>query len=372
MKRLIRCISMTCVFILLCGCSVFTQFMPEWDERFAKYSYAASNSSDSFYIGEDGIYQKSDSERIIATDFKPRAVYANDQWIVCLVKVNDDRNSLDPLDAVVYHIETHETYRVKTNTNYYTGIYLSDNDELIVFQGEGLCAIDLRTARRTTLPVLWGCSFEMDGFEYRLNAYQPDSNKIGIMYNPTSYGSSFAVLSEYGNYGSEEGGGYAILEITDDFAYVMAAKSTVRDAFAVYRVTPSGACTELFTVPDTHDKEGLLRYQFGTCFCMTDGTHILTMRKMDRWHRTETPTESMYSGDALYIVSPDWTSYRMIDLGNKKLISSENGELFYLEKDILYHTTVDRLIDLSFDKIQEMPSGWDFIAFSDQGEFTIY
>lgn len=372
MSRIAKLIALSIILMLLSGCWITRQFETEWDAGFRKYSYATSNTSDSYYIESDGIYRKSNSDKIIATDFKPCAVCANDRWIVCLVKTNDDRNSLEPLDAVIYHFETNETYRVETNDNYYNGLYLSDNDELIVFQGEGVCAIDLKVTSKTTLPMLWKSTFVIDGVEFQLNVYQPDSNKVGVMYNPKSYGSSFAVLSEHGNYGSETGRGYTILEITDDTAYVMKVKSTVNDAYAVYKVTPSDACMELFTVPDTHEGEGVLRYQFGTSFCMSDGTHILTMRKMDQWHKIETPTESIYCGDDIYIVSPDWSSYRMIDLGGKKLIGRENEMLFYLEGDTLYRTTVDCLPEFSFDPIQKMPAGWDFIAFSDQGVFTIY
>ena len=93
---------------------------------------------------------------------------------------------------------------------------------------------------------------------------------------------------------------------------------------------------------------------------------------MDQWHKIEMPTENIYSGDAIYIVSSDWSSYHMIDLGSKKLIGSENGKLYYLEENMLYRTTVDLLIQQSFERVETLNSGWKYIAFSEDGEYTVY
>ncbi len=79
----------------------------------------------------------------------------------------------------------------------------------------------------------------------------------------------------------------------------------------------------------------------------------------------------MYEGDRICVFSPDWTSYRMIDLGWKKLIGSENGSLFYLEGNTLYRTTADDVIEDRFEQIGSLPRKWKYIAFSAE-DFTVF
>ena len=373
MKQVIRRLSLIILLALLSGCWISGQFEPKWDARFEKYTYASSNSTESYYIGDDGIYRYSDSMRIIATDYEPDAICVNDRWIVCLVKPNDDKYSLDPLCAITYQIDNHEMHTFKTNSNHYTGILLTDNDELVIVQEQGYCAFNLEQRIQIELPLLWESTYELEGFHYNIKVYQPDSRKIGILtpLASSSY-SDFAVLTEYGNYGTETGTGYAVLEITDDSAHVISVKNIPNYAYAVYEVKNDNTCTELFSLPNTHNGNTSLKYQFGSCVTTSDGMHILTMRKMNGWNKTETPSEFMYVGDAAYIVSSDWLSYQMLDLGSKKLIGSEEGTLYYIENNVLYRTSVDTLQELSFEELEILPRDWIFISFTKDDTYCVF
>lgn len=372
MKKINRFFFLLMILMLLSGCWIVSrQFEPEWNKRFEKYTYASTNSTDSYIIKKDGIYRKSDDRRIIQTDYKPDAICVNDRWIVCLVKSSDDKNSLAPLRAITYQIDNQEIQTFKTNGNHYKDILLTDRDELIIIQGEGYCAFDLEQGKSIALSLSWESIFELEGFYYSLKVYQPDSRKIAVLSSLGSSGSNFAVLSEYDSYGSETGSGYAIVEITDDSAYVIFVKNIPNYAYAVYEVKADNTCTELFTIPDIHEGNERVRYQFGSSCKTTEGTHILTMRKMNGWHKTETPSENIYEGDAVCIVSPDWSSYRMLDLGGKKLIGSEGGALYYLEDNDLYRTSAEKLQSLSFEELEKLPSNWSFITFTENNTYWV-
>lgn len=143
-------------------------------------------------------------------------------------------------------------------------------------------------------------------------------------------------------------------------------------SFSVCKVHATGEYEELISVPKNQDKADSIRYQIGPCHRLSDGSHALTMRKMNDWHPAYMARENMYEGDVLCVFSEDWSSYRMIDLGKKKLIGSENGFLFYLEDNILYRTTADGAIESDFDMVEQLPRKWKYIAFSEGGAFTVF
>ena len=93
---------------------------------------------------------------------------------------------------------------------------------------------------------------------------------------------------------------------------------------------------------------------------------------MKNWFKTETPKQRIYQGDDVFVFTPDWKTYQSIDLGNRKLVGSVNGTMYYLKGRTLYSSPADSLTDLNFEKVTTLRLGWKYIAFSRAGNYTVF
>lgn len=363
MKRIIKLCVTAILLLVLIGCDA-NQFQPEWNEKFEENAYCCRNETDAFYIENDGIYRMSDSEKIIPTEKTPISVCANDHWIVCLVQ-GEFRNN----NAILYNIDTQESSIISRNVSYKEDLLLTDNDVLLIIASESFQAYDLKESQYIELPKLWQTTFQDNGFGYSIVVYQIANGQFSIIKRHDVMGSYYSVVTEYGNFAEERG--LPVLEITDNEAVMLSNWLSNDGSFSIFKVRATGAYEELISIPEDQDKGNSVRYQFGPCHHLPDGSHALTLRKMNGWHPAYIAREKMYTGDIICVFSKDWSSYRMVDLGEKKLIGSENGILFYLEDNILYRTTADRAIESDFDTVDQLPRKWKHIAFSKGGAFTI-
>lgn len=364
MKRIIK-LCVTAIFLLaLIGCDI-NQFQPEWNVRFEKNSYGCRNETDAFYIGNNGVYRMSDSKRIIPTEKTPISVCANEHWIVCLVQGEFENNIV-----ILYRIDTQESHIISRNVSYKEDLVLTDNDVLLIIASESFQAYDLNESQYIELPILWSTTFQSAASKYSIAAYQIDNGAISIIKQHRVMGTYYSVVTEYGSFAEESG--LPVLEITENEAVMLSDWLSNDGSFSVFKVQATGAYEELISIPENQYKGDSVRYQFGPCHQLQDGSHALTLRKMNGWHPHLIAREKMYTGDIICVFSKDWSSYRMVDLGEKKLIWSENGDLFYLEDNTLYRTTADRAIESDFDMVEHLPRKWKYIAFSKGGAFTVF
>ena len=364
MKRIIKLCVTVILLLLLIGCEA-DQFQPEWNEKFEKNSYGCRNETDAFYIENDGVYRMSNSERIIPTGKTPISVCANDHWVVCLVQGESTNNN-----AILYNTDTQESNIISRNVSYKEALLLTDNDVLLIIASESFQAYDLIESRYIELPKLWQTTFQNTALKYSIVVYQIANGKFCTIKRHDVMGSYYSVVTEYGSFAEERG--LPVLETTENEAVLLSNWLSNDGSFSVFKVRATGACEELISIPENQDKGNSMQYQFGPCHHLQDGSHALTLRKMNGWHPAYIAREKMYIGDIICVFSKDWSSYRMVDLGEKKLIGSENGILFYLEDNILYCTTADRAIESDFDTVDHLPRKWKHIAFSGGGSFTVF
>ena len=62
----------------------------------------------------------------------------------------------------------------------------------------------------------------------------------------------------------------------------------------------------------------------------------------------------------------------MIDLENKKLIGNSKQNFYYIEGNTLYRTTAESLLLREFEFVENLPKSWKYIAFSENGRYTVY
>ena len=366
MKRiLILLIAVVLLFVWI-GCDL-NQFQPEWNEKFEKNTYGCRNTTDAYYLGSDGVYRKSDSSLLFSTDQKPVSVCANDEWVVCLVQ--GDKTGGENNRIFLYQIDTQKTHTVSTKVSYKEDLLLCENNVLLIFASESFLAYDLNASEFITLPILWQTPFRMESFDYQLTVYQLADGALEIIKRNDVMGSDYTVTSKQGNLAEERG--VPVLAATENEAILSDSFVSNDGSFSVFKVNATGTCEKLISIPKKSDPGDSTRYQIGPCHHLSDGSHALTLRKMSGWHPAYVPREKMYDGDRICVFSPDWTSFRMIDLGEKKLIGSENGSLFYLEGNTLYRTTADGVIENSFEQVGSLPRKWTFIAFSAE-EYTVF
>ena len=336
-----------------------------WDRQFAKSTYASLNDTEMFYIQKDGIYRRSDAQRIIASENSPIRVVANDTWVACLVNTGGS----GPCDVIVYEIQTEDVNMYPTTAQGHGDIFLI-SDNLLAFDSDNLIVYDLRKEKRTTdYPLIWMSQFQMDGFQYEIQVYRFDISLVGILKTVGVQGISYSIVTSFGNEAKETGRGQVIADITEDEATIISVKNNKQ--YSVYRVECEGMCAETAVIPAFHDGNELMRYQFGRCINTADEEHILTMRKMDGWHKTEIPTQNIYKGDDIFIFSQDWTNYHTVDLGTKKLIGGQSDVLYYMDDTDLYRTTTDDLRLSIFEWVEKLPSKWKHIVFSEKGEYAV-
>ena len=343
---------------------------PEWNAKFEEGIYGSRNSKDSYYIGNDGIYRTSDGKRFILTEVRPSNICVNEDWIVCSANTEKGKKGNKNIEKTIF------VYRFKTGEIHEFPIRIYNpkikliHDTLLVWNTESIRAYNLpQSAKQSVLPLLWTAGFRMDGFNYRITAYQFDEYKVGILDPIGTQGDDISFVTDYGNDAEETGRGEAIIEITEDDAYIVSAYPSNNMYYAVYRVTRDGECYEIAIIPSGYEGEGVL--QFGKCIKASDGSHILIMRKMRYLHATA-PKESAYNGDLICVFTPDWMEYQTIDLENKKLIGQSKQNLYYIEENTLYRTTAESLLLREFEFVENLPKGWKYIAFSENDRYTIY
>ncbi|MBR3304853.1 MAG: hypothetical protein IKR03_02250 [Clostridia bacterium] len=365
------CVLLICVLlyiITLVGCKLIGS---DWDKKFAVGTYGCMNEENAYFIANDGIYDKKDSIRVISTDNKPSCVCVNENWLACAVADEVKGELVARRNIITYQFSSKKKKTYKAKYEGEIEIFLTNDDTLLVLNSGGLQAYDLREDKEIMrIPEVWNSLFQMKGFEYRLNIYQLDEYKIGILKNTGADGVTWAVITDQGNIAEETGRGSAILDITDDSAYIITVKDN--NSYAVYEVDAAGQCKEIGTVPNVHDGDETLRYQFGKAERTKSGMHVLTMRKMKNWFKTETPKQRIYQGDDVFVFTPDWKTYQSIDLGNRKLVGSVNGTMYYLKGRTLYSSPADSLTDLNFEKVTTLRLGWKYIAFSRAGNYTVF
>lgn len=337
----------------------------EWDAKFAKNSFASLTQAEEYYIQEDGIYRQSDGQRIMVCKNPPTRIAANEKWVACLTCSN-----AGSYDAMVYETSTAAVKEYKNVAKGSGEVYLT-GDYLLVFGSNRQTTLDLHSRRQIDLPLAWETQFQMDGFFYILRVHSLDTCTIGVLRAMGVEGMTYSVVTSYGNEGKETGSGQAIADITEDMAIIISVKNSNSEQYSVYRVNREGMCTEIAVIPAVHNGDDLMRYQFGKCTKTSRGEHVLTMRKMNGWHKTQTASQSIYTGDDIFIFSADWAEYRMIDLGRKKLIGSHDDQLYYMENLDLYRTTTDNLSQLEFEWLEKLPRNWKHICFFDKGEYDI-
>ena len=354
--------------VICAGCK-FAE--PEWNAKFEEGIYGSRNKLDSYYIGNDGIYRMSDGKCLILTGVKPSNICANDDWVVCSVDTEKDNIGKPNREIYVYCVKTSEIHMFPIRINGHALILIRDT--LLVWNYNSIeKAFDLsQLAEQRDLPVLWTTGFRMNGFEYRITTYQFHEYKVGILDPIGSQGNYISLVTDYGNDTHETGRGEAIIEITEDDAYVVSAYPSDNMHYAVFRVMRDGTCCEITTIP-SGDEGGEIRFQFGKCLKVSDGSHILTLRKMNGWHKAEIPRERNYVGDLICVFTPDWKEYQMIDLENKKLIGNSKQNLYYIEGNTLYRTTAESLLLREFEFVENLPKSWKYIAFSENGRYTVY
>lgn len=364
MKRILILLIAVVLLLVWIGCDL-SQYQPEWNVKFEKNSYGCRNATDAYYLGNViGVYRKSDSALLFSTDQKPVSVCANEEWVACLVQGSGEKNRI-----FLYRIDTKETHTISTNATYKEDLLLCENNVLLIFASESFLAYDLNASEFITLPILWQTPFQMGSFHYRITVYQLADGAIEMIRRSDVKGTDYTVTSKHGSIAEERG--VPVLAATENEAILLNNWVSNDGDFSVFKVDATGTCEELISIPKKSDPSDSTRYLIGPCHHLSDGSHALTLRKMSGWHPAYTPREKMYVGDRICVFSPDWTSYRMIDLGGKKLVGSENGSLFYLEGNTLYRTTADDVIEDRFVQIGSLPRKWKYIAFSAE-DFTVF
>lgn len=368
MKRFRKIVICVLFIIIVVSCKPIDA---DWDKQFSIGTYGCMNELNAYVIGNDGIYEIRDSMKVISTDNKPSRVCVNEHWLVCTVPDNEKGELVQHRNIIAYQFSSKDKQIYEAHTKGQCEIILTNDSTLLVLSSDGLQAYNLPEDKEiTTIPEVWGSLFQLNGFDYRLNVYQLDECKIGILKTIGVQGVNWAVITDQGNIVKETGRGEAVLDITDESAYIMTVKDS--KTYAVYEVDITGKCTEVNSVPAYHEGDEILRYQFGKAERTESGMHILTMRKMKGWHKTETPDQSIYRGDDAFVFTPDWKTYQSIDLGNRKLVGNGNGIMYYLEGRTLYRTMVDSFINLNFEQVTTINQDWKYIAFSRTGDYTIF
>ncbi len=366
MKRIFILLIAAVLLLALIGCDS-NQFQPEWNVKFEKNTYGCRNTTDAYYIGNDGVYRKKDAAKLFSTDHEPVSVCANEKWVVCLVQGDKDDGENNRI--FFYQIGTQKTHTISTKVNYKEDLLLCENNVLLIFASESFQAYDLNASEFITLPILWQTPFRMESFDYKIAVYQTGDGTLEIIKRDNVMGSDYTVTSKHGNIAEERG--VPVLAVTENEAILLNSWVSNDGSFSVFKVSATGTCEKLISIPQNSNPGDSTRYQIGPCHHLSDGSHTLTLRKMSGWHPAYIAREKLYVGDMICVFSPDWTSYRMVDLGEKKLIGSKNGSLFYLEGNTLYRTTADGVIESNFEQVGSLPRKWTFIAFSAE-EYTVF